>query len=78
MVRPVGPVPLGPAQPRSLGDGLELDGRLLYVGRNVNEVDAVELSHSLANGDVVATITDPSFDTPDTPYSITRVDALRH
>jgi hypothetical protein len=81
------------------GDGLELDGRLLYVGRNVNEVDAVELSHSLTNGDVVATITDPSFDTPttlalarhslfvinarfntpptpDTPYWITRVDAL--
>jgi hypothetical protein len=85
------------------GDGLELDGRLLYVGRNVNEVDVVELSHSLTNGDVVATITDPSFDTPttlalarhslfvinarfgsvptptpDTAYSITRVDALHH
>ena len=29
------------------GDGLELDGRLLYVGRNVGEVDAVKLSHSL-------------------------------
>ena len=48
------------------GDGLELDGRLLYVGRNVNEVDAVKLSHSRSNGDVVATITDPSFDTPTT------------
>ena len=48
------------------GDGLELDGRLLYVGRNVNEVDAVKLSHSLNSGHVVATITDPTFDTPTT------------
>jgi hypothetical protein len=85
------------------GDGLELDGNLLYVGRNVNEVDAVRLNHSLASGTVVATITDPTFDTPttvalarhslfvinarfntvpvptpDTPYWITRVDALHH
>jgi sugar lactone lactonase YvrE len=81
------------------GDGLELDGRLLYVGRNQGEVDAVRLSHSLMTGRVVATITDPTFDvpttlalarhslfvinarfntppTPDTPYWITRVDAL--
>jgi hypothetical protein len=91
------------------GDGLELDGRLLYVGRNSGEVgangevDAVKLSHSLTSGHVVATITDPTFDTPttlalarhslfvinarfataptpdeNTPYSITRVDALHH
>ncbi len=89
------------------GDGLELDGRLLYVGRNsgeigVNgEVDAFELGHALTDGDLMAVITDPSFDvpttlalarhslfvinarfntppTPDTPYSITRVDALHH
>jgi sugar lactone lactonase YvrE len=81
------------------GDGLELDGRLLYVGRNQGEVDAIELGHSLTNGRQVATITDPTFDvpttvalarhslfvinarfgtppTPDTTYSITRVDAL--
>jgi outer membrane protein assembly factor BamB len=81
------------------GDGLELDGRLLYVGRNQGEVDAVRLSRSLTSGHLVATITDPTFDvpttvalarhslyvinarfntppTPDTPYWITRVDAL--
>ena len=81
------------------GDGLELDGRLLYVGRNQGEVDAVRLSRSLASGHLVATITDPTFDvpttvalarhslyvinarfntppTPDTPYWLTRVDAL--
>ena len=83
------------------GDGLELDGRLLYVGRNQGEVDAVKLDRGLTTGDLVATITDPSFDvpttvalarhslwvinarfgitvTPDTTYSITRVDALHH
>ncbi len=81
------------------GDGLELDGRLLYVGRNQGEVDAIKLARSLATGRQVATITDPTFDvpttvalarhslfvinarfgtpaTPDTPYWITRVDAL--
>jgi len=81
------------------GDGLELDGRLLYVGRNQGEVDAFKLSRSLSSGRLVATITDPTFDvpttvalarhslfvinarfgtpaTPDTPYWITRVDAL--
>jgi outer membrane protein assembly factor BamB len=81
------------------GDGLELDGRLLYVGRNQGEVDAIKLARSLATGRLVATITDPTFDvpttvalarhslfvinarfgitpTPDTPYWITRVDAL--
>jgi len=81
------------------GDGLELDGRLLYVGRNQGEVDAIKLARSLATGRQVATITDPTFDVPttvalarhslfvinarfgtpptaDTPYWITRVDAL--
>jgi hypothetical protein len=81
------------------GDGLELDGRLLYVGRNQGEVDAIKLRRSLTTGHQVATITDPTFDvpttvalarhslfvinarfntppTPDTPYWITRVDAL--
>jgi len=82
------------------GDGLELDGRLLYVGRNQGEVDAFQLNRSLTSGHLVATITDPTFDvpttvalarhslyvinarfgtppTPDTPYWITRVDALK-
>ena len=81
------------------GDGLELDGRLLYVGRNQGEVDAFRLTRSLRSGRLVATITDPTFDvpttvalarhslyvinarfntppTPDTPYWITRVDAV--
>jgi sugar lactone lactonase YvrE len=81
------------------GDGLELDGRLLYVGRNQGEVDAFRLNRPLTSGRLVATITDPTFDvpttvalvrhslyvinarfgtppTPDTPYWITRVDAL--
>jgi hypothetical protein len=48
------------------GDGLELDGRLLYVGRNQGEVDAVRLGRALTRGRVVATITDPTFDTPTT------------
>ena len=88
------------------GDGLELDGRLLYVGRNQGiEVDAGSMPSSwttrLTAAIVVAIITDPSFDVPttlalarhslfvinarfntpptaDTPYSITRVDALHH
>lgn len=48
------------------GDGLELDGRLLYVGRNQGQVDAVRLNHALSAGHVVASITDPTFDVPTT------------
>jgi sugar lactone lactonase YvrE len=49
------------------GDGLLLTGRVLFVVRNrLNQIDVVELSRSLDQGRVVATLTDPDFDVPTT------------
>jgi outer membrane protein assembly factor BamB len=54
-------------EPVTLGDGLLLDGRTLYVVRNQqNRVAVVELDRSLSSGTVVAHITDPDFDVPTT------------
>lgn len=49
------------------GDGLLLDGRTLYVVRNIqNRVAVVELERRLDSGEVRAHITDPDFDVPTT------------
>jgi sugar lactone lactonase YvrE len=51
----------------TMGDGLLLDGRTLYVVRNrLNEIVVIELSADLESGTVVDVITDPNFDTPTT------------
>ena len=51
----------------SLGDGLLLQGRTLYVVRNrLNQIDVVELAPDRSRGVVVGTITDPRFDVPTT------------
>jgi len=49
------------------GDGVVLQGRTLYVVRNVNQaVSEVRLSGDLTRGRVVQTVTDPSFRFPTT------------
>jgi sugar lactone lactonase YvrE len=49
------------------GDGLLLRGRTLYVVQNQdNRIAIVELAPDLSSGEVVGTITNPSFDTPTT------------
>lgn len=49
------------------GDGVVLQGRTLYVVRNVSQaVSEVRLSGDLTRGRVVATVTDPSFRFPTT------------
>lgn len=49
------------------GDGLELDGRTLYVVRNQdNLVAVVELHRCLRRGELVDEITSPDFDVPST------------
>jgi hypothetical protein len=49
------------------GDGLELQGRTLYVVRNfLNTIDVVRLAANLVSGTVVDTITSPSLDIPST------------
>jgi hypothetical protein len=49
------------------GDGLLLIGKRLYVVRNqLNQVDVVELSADLAEGEVVESITSELFDIPTT------------
>jgi sugar lactone lactonase YvrE len=54
-------------QPVVNGDGLLLDGRLLYVVQNRdNKVAVVRLDHSLSSGRVLTHLTDPRFDVPST------------
>jgi sugar lactone lactonase YvrE len=49
------------------GDGLEIDGDILYVVRNQNnEIDVVDLNRRLTRGKVVDVIRDDDFDTPTT------------
>ncbi len=51
----------------SFGDGLLLEGRLLYVVQNqLNRVEVVSLAPGLGSGTVVRTITDPDLDIPTT------------
>lgn len=49
------------------GDGLLLDGRILYVVQNaLNQIAAVRLSPDLTSGEVIARITSADFDVPTT------------
>jgi sugar lactone lactonase YvrE len=49
------------------GDGLLLDGRILYVVQNMlNQVAVVQLERDMASGTVAALLTDPDFDVPTT------------
>ncbi len=51
----------------TMGDGLLLEGRTLYVMRNrANLIAVVRLSSHLDSGEVVGGITDPAFDVPTT------------
>jgi sugar lactone lactonase YvrE len=54
-------------EPITNGDGLLLDGRMLYVVQNRdNKVAVVKLDRRLASGTVVTHLTDPDFDVPTT------------
>jgi sugar lactone lactonase YvrE len=54
-------------QPVVNGDGLLLDGRILYVVQNRdNKVAVVKLNRKLSSGRVLQHITDPDFDVPST------------
>jgi sugar lactone lactonase YvrE len=54
-------------QPVANGDGILLDGRILYVVQNRdNKVAVVRLDRNLRSGTVVTHITDPDFDVPTT------------
>jgi sugar lactone lactonase YvrE len=54
-------------QPVVNGDGLLLDGRILYVVQNRdNKVAVVKLSRQLKSGRVLMHLTDPDFDVPST------------
>ena len=60
---------LRPADPLvfTFGDGLEIDGDILYVVRNqLNEIAVVDLGPRLRRGAVVAHLTDDDFDIPTT------------
>ena len=51
----------------SAGDGILLQGSTLYVVRNqLNEIDVIELSSNLLQGEVTRVITSPLFDIPTT------------
>jgi hypothetical protein len=50
----------------SFGDGLEVVGSRLFVGRNVNEVDVFRLGAHLVAARLVRTLTSPDLDTPTT------------
>jgi len=51
----------------TMGDGILLDGKTLYVVRNrANEIVVIRLSPDLSSGEVVNTITDSAFDVPTT------------
>lgn len=55
------------SDPLTAGDGLLLEGNLLYVVRNqLNEVAVVELSGNLDSGEVIDSITSDLFDVPTT------------
>jgi sugar lactone lactonase YvrE len=55
------------------GDGLEIDGDILYVVRNqLNAIAVVDLQRRLRSGAIVDTLTDDDFDVP------TTVALLRH
>jgi sugar lactone lactonase YvrE len=52
------------------GDGLLLQGKVLYVVQNTNnQISVVQLAPDLASGTVSRTITSPKFDTPTTVAS---------
>lgn len=51
----------------TMGDGLLLEGRTLYVMRNrANLIAVVELAPDMSGGELVGGITDPAFDVPTT------------
>jgi sugar lactone lactonase YvrE len=51
----------------TMGDGLLLHGRTLYVVRNrINQIVVVKLAPDLSSGAVVGTLTQPNFDVPTT------------
>ena len=66
-------VDLGPGVTLPAGDGILLDGRILYVVQNqLNQVAVVKLNRSGTRGTVVDTLTDPRFDVPTTVTSPAR------
>ena len=51
----------------SAGDGLLLDGKILYVVRNqLNQIAVIRLAPDLSSGVLKGTITNPAFDVPTT------------
>ena len=51
----------------TMGDGLLLHGRTLYVVRNrINQIVVVKLAPDLSSGTVLGTLTQPNFDVPTT------------
>ncbi len=48
------------------GDGLEVVGSRLFVGRNINEVDVFRLGTHLGSARLLRTLTSPDLDTPTT------------